>query len=75
MFPTYLPLKPKLFKRYGAWCIVVPDVVFGDMAVGAHQGPFPDFEIAFGIATRMSLAFLHNTELRHNQPIDIARVD
>jgi len=71
-----LPMKPKLFKRNGAWCVVVPDQVWaGGLATGAQQGPFPNFEIAFRIAQQLSVSFVRTWELRNNQPIDIARVN
>jgi hypothetical protein len=73
---TCLPGKPKLIKRNGVWLIIVPEFVFGNHGTGSvTQAGFQDLPDACKIAIGIANAIIQNTELRHNQPIQIASVD
>ena len=53
----YQPLKPKIIRADGYWRVLLPQMVFGELAFGGQHGPFIEWEdarrTAFGIATAL----------------------
>jgi hypothetical protein len=54
------PLKPKILRVQGCWHVIIPNVVFGEMAQGTSHGPMATWEDARRVALGIANAMHHN---------------
>ena len=69
------PFKPAIKKINGAWCVVIPQTVFGTIVTGCVHGPFSSWREAAGNAFGMAQALHSNLCVRNQLHFDIGMVN